>query len=182
MWLCHRLAVFDQFDSILLAWNSLTVPLMSCRLGFWRKFLRHLYPSVLSNFRPIYHLPFLSKVFEKVVFIQLQMILEINCIFGKFQSGFRSSYSSESALSHNDITLSVDSGNAAMLVLLDLTGTFDTVDHAVLVSLLEHYVGNDWKMLLFTEFSLLWGATRFDSRACFVCTLLISFGINYKKK
>ena len=38
----------------------------------------HLDPSVLSNFRPVSHLPFLSKVLEKVVFIQLQSFLETN--------------------------------------------------------------------------------------------------------
>ncbi len=32
----------------------------------------HLDPSVLYNFRTVSHLPFLSKVLEKVVFIQLQ--------------------------------------------------------------------------------------------------------------
>lgn len=42
---------------------------------------------------------------------------------------------------HNDIALSVDTGNPAVLVLLDLTAAFDTVDHSVLVSHLEHYVG-----------------------------------------
>ncbi|XP_032366676.1 LOW QUALITY PROTEIN: uncharacterized protein LOC116685831 [Etheostoma spectabile] len=100
----------------------------------------HLDPSVLSNFRPVSHLPFLSKVLEKVVFIQLQTFLEINSILDKFQSGFRSRHSTESALLkvHNDIALSVDAGNPAVLVLLDLTAAFDTVDHAVLVSRLEH--------------------------------------------
>ncbi len=42
---------------------------------------------------------------------------------------------------HNDIVLSVDAGNPAVLVLLDLTAAFYTVDHAVLVSRLEQYVG-----------------------------------------
>ena len=103
----------------------------------------HLDPSVLSNFRPVSHLPFLSKVLEKVVFIQLQTFLEENSVLDKFQSGFRSRHSTESALLkvHNDIALSVDAGSPAVLVLLDLTAAFDTVDHAVLVSRLEQYVG-----------------------------------------
>ena len=86
----------------------------------------HLDPSMLSNFRPVSHLPFLSKVLEKVVLIQLQTFLEINSTLDKFQSGFRSRHSTESALLkvHNDIALSVDAGNPAVLVLLDLTAAF----------------------------------------------------------
>uniref|UniRef100_A0A8C9YNU4 Reverse transcriptase domain-containing protein n=1 Tax=Sander lucioperca TaxID=283035 RepID=A0A8C9YNU4_SANLU len=100
-------------------------------------------PTVLSNFRPVSHLPFLSKVLEKVVFIQLEAFLQQNSVFEKFQSGFRSRHSTESALLrvHNDIALSVDAGNPTVLVLLDLTAAFDTVDHAVLLSRLEHCVG-----------------------------------------
>ena len=88
----------------------------------------HLDPSVLSNFRPVSHLPFLSKVLEKVFFNQLQSFLEKNYILEKFQSGFRSRHSTESALLkvHNDIALSLDIGSPAVLVLLDLTAAFDT--------------------------------------------------------
>lgn len=98
---------------------------------------------MLSNFRPVSHLPFLSKVLEKVVFIQLQAFMQKNSVLEKFQSGFRSRHSTESALLrvHNDIALSVDAGSPAVLVLLDLTAAFDTVDHAVLLSRLEHCVG-----------------------------------------
>lgn len=103
----------------------------------------HLDPSVLSNFRPVSHLSFLSKVLEKVVFIQLQSFLEKNAIFEKFQSGFRSRHSTESALLkiHNDILLSADNKTPMILVLLDLTAAFDTVDHSILISRLSNHVG-----------------------------------------
>ena len=42
---------------------------------------------------------------------------------------------------HNNIALSVDAGNPTVLVLLDLTAAFDTVDHALLVSRPEQYAG-----------------------------------------
>ena len=61
----------------------------------------------------------------------------------KFQSGFRSRHSTESALLtvFNDLILTVDSGCAAIMVTLDLTAAFDTVDHRTLLSRLEQYAG-----------------------------------------
>jgi len=60
---------------------------------------------------------------------QLQGHLELNSVFEKFQSGFRKYHSTESALLKvfNDILLSVDSGDSVILLLFDLSATFDTV-------------------------------------------------------
>lgn len=100
-------------------------------------------PDVLSNYRPISKLPFLSKVLEKVVCSQLQCHIELNDIGEKFQSAFKSRHSTETALLRvfNDLLLTVDSGKSAVLLLLDLTAAFDTVDHQVLLSRLEMCVG-----------------------------------------
>uniref|UniRef100_A0A3B5PWL6 Reverse transcriptase domain-containing protein n=3 Tax=Xiphophorus maculatus TaxID=8083 RepID=A0A3B5PWL6_XIPMA len=100
-------------------------------------------PSDLANFRPISKLPFLSKILEKLVFIQLEMFLKDNNITEKFQSGFKVAHSTESALLrvYNDLLLTVDSGNIAVLLLLDLSSAFDTVDHQILLHRLKHCVG-----------------------------------------
>ncbi len=97
----------------------------------------------LSNFRPVSHLPFLSKVLEKGVFIRLHSFVESNSIFEKFQSGFRLRHSTESALLkvHNDIARFFDAKCPVILLLLDLMAAFDAVDHEVLLSRLNHVVG-----------------------------------------
>ncbi len=54
--------------------------------------------SVLTHFRPISNLPFISKIMEKIVFSQLQSFLADNSMFETFQSGFRKCHSTETAL------------------------------------------------------------------------------------
>uniref|UniRef100_A0A3Q3R0V1 Reverse transcriptase domain-containing protein n=1 Tax=Monopterus albus TaxID=43700 RepID=A0A3Q3R0V1_MONAL len=100
-------------------------------------------PADPANFHPISLLPFLAKVMEKVVLTQLQSHLEGLDIADKFQSGFKARHSTESALLrvHNDIAMALDAKHPIILALLDLSAAFDTVDHAVLLSTLEHLVG-----------------------------------------
>uniref|UniRef100_A0A8C7WTF0 Reverse transcriptase domain-containing protein n=1 Tax=Oryzias sinensis TaxID=183150 RepID=A0A8C7WTF0_9TELE len=78
-----------------------------------------------------------------VVYIQLQDRLTKHDISERFQSGFKSCHSTETALLRvsNDLLLAVDSGASTVVILLDLTAALDTVDHRVLLSRLEQSVG-----------------------------------------
>lgn len=51
-----------------------------------------------NNYRPVSHLPFLSKVLEKLVFNQLNSFLNSHDIHEECQSGFRVNHSTETAL------------------------------------------------------------------------------------
>ncbi len=98
---------------------------------------------VLENFKPISKLPFLSKILEKVVFTPLYSFLNVHGLHEVFQSGFKSLQSTETALLKvfNDLLVATDSGDYAVLMLLDLTAAFDTVDHNIMISRMEQCVG-----------------------------------------
>ena len=96
-------------------------------------------PNELKNYRPISNLSFLSKTLERVVAEQLQNYLCSNHLHEKFQSAYKSRHSVETALLRvqNDILRSLDDGNAVVLLLLDLSAAFDTIDHSVLLKRLH---------------------------------------------
>ncbi len=74
---------------------------------------------------------------------QFTSYLDAFNILDKFQSGFRAFHSTESALLKvmNDVLLSIDSGSSAILILLDLSAAFDTIDHDILLNRLKCVVG-----------------------------------------
>ena len=111
-------------------------------------------PDNLSNYRPISNLPFISKVLEKIVSTQLHTHLNQNNLSEKFQSGFRSAHSTETALVRvtNDLLMAADAGSPSLLILLDLTAAFDTVDHTLLLTRLHSIGINNTALKWFTSY------------------------------
>ena len=95
------------------------------------------------NYRPISNRAFTSKCTEKVVASRLNEHVDEHNLSEVFQSAYKKGHSTESALVrvHNDILRAIDNGGRVILLLLDLSAAFDTVDHAILLSRLRDRFG-----------------------------------------
>ena len=117
----------------------------SFKLTFLSPLLKnpHLDSEVFANFRPISNLTFMSKLTEKVVAFQLIEHVTNNCLDEIMQSAYKEFHSTETALVKvfNDIAIGIDRNRAAILLLLDLSDAFDTVDHSILLNRLAHRFG-----------------------------------------
>ena len=103
-----------------------------------------------ENYRPISLLPNISKIFERVMYSRLDNFLNMSEIIYKFQFGFRKNYSTNHALLSiiEQIRGALDKNMFTCSVFIDLEKAFDTVNHQILVSKLNHYgirgVTNKW--------------------------------------
>ena len=91
------------------------------------------------SYRPIYNLLVISKLFERLVARQLVTYIDANDLLPATQSGFQRGYSTETAIIGvlSDLLNAVDRDDTAVFVLLELSVTFDTVDHEILLKRLR---------------------------------------------
>ena len=84
-------------------------------------------------------MPFLSKILEKVVAGQINKHLLINNLHDKFQSAYKTGFSTETALIKitDDILKALDNKSFAALIMIDMSTAFDTVDYIILLNRLS---------------------------------------------
>ncbi len=94
---------------------------------------------IFPSFRPVSNLQFLSKLTERAVASQFVDYIRDKQLKELLQSAYCEYHSTETALTkvHNDIMLAMDNQKVVLLLLLDLSAAFDTVDHDILLSRLE---------------------------------------------
>lgn len=101
------------------------------------------------NYRPVSNLSFVSKLIEKAVSKQVLAHISRNSLGEKLQSAYKKHHSTETALLkvQSDILMAMDNNKVSILVLLDLSAAFDTVDIDILLERLEKCFGIAGKAL-----------------------------------
>ena len=97
-------------------------------------------PNNLSSYRPLYNTSFLSKFFEKAALTRLIAHIQRFNFIPEFQSAYSKDLSVETAMCRvfNDILKSKVNGECIILILLDLTAAFDSIDVNLLLNDLEN--------------------------------------------
>ena len=97
--------------------------------------------DIFTNYRPVSVLPAFSKILERVMYNCLLKFLNAFKILSDNQYGFRKHHSTGYALAclYDKISSAIENKEYTVGIFIDLSKAFDTVDHDVVISKLEHY-------------------------------------------
>ena len=98
-------------------------------------------PDATSSYRPTSNLTYLSEVFERIILLAALTRMHPARIFcqNNNQLTVRSTNTESAVLSvYDDPVQAIDKKQVSLLVLLDLSAAFDTVDRSILLSVLSN--------------------------------------------
>ena len=155
-WLLKKCPAANGLLSIIINWSLENAMLpLAHKIAHVRPRLKKssLDAEKLKNFRPVSNLSLISKLVEKFVAAQLSEHCDENDISLPLQSAYKACHSTETAMVKvvNDLQMAVDRDGGAVLVLLDLSAAFDTLDHQLILQNLEHQIGLNGTALTWFE-------------------------------
>ena len=108
-----------------------------------------------SSFRPVCNLPFWSKVVEKCMLKRLNEHYDLHNLFPSFQSAYQQNFSCETVIIKlmTHILWAMEYQGVMAMCAIDLSAAFNTVDHQVLINVLQHKYGvTDTALKWFDEY------------------------------
>ena len=127
----------------------------ACFSGSWKIVVRPLIKKcnlhrIDENFRPVSYVAFVSKLIERAVLDQLNWHCTYNVIHSVFQSAYKANHSYETASLKfvNDMLWTMEHTQVTTLVAVDLSATFDTINHMILFRSFQKQVWNSRWFLL----------------------------------
>ena len=102
--------------------------------------------ETLNNYRPVSNLTYIEKLKEKVMVNRLNIHMTNANLHAPLQSAYRKHHSTETALAKivNDLLLAVDNKQHSLLVILDLSAAFDSMDHQPLLKKTGNRLRRHW--------------------------------------
>ena len=96
-----------------------------------------------TNYRPVSNLSFISKVVERCTLQQLTQHCNNHNLLPDFQSAYRKHHGCETSLLKLKMTLlwGMENQQVTSMIILDLSAIFNTVDHELLLKVLNHRFG-----------------------------------------
>ena len=99
--------------------------------------------EIFKNYRPVSNLQLIGKIIESIIGTRLDEHMDINQLHCNNQYGYKKNHSTELLLLKiaNDLLLSCDRKIPTLVMLLDLSAAFDTVDQDKMLAILENNFG-----------------------------------------
>ena len=105
--------------------------------------------EVYKNYRPVNNLVFLSKLIERIVNKRIDAQMAVNNLHNKKAFGYKTGHSTETMMLGvvNDVLTGFDEDKCTVMLFLDLSAAFDTIDVDKLLNILNEEIGLEGKAL-----------------------------------